>query len=253
MKEKSEDLLNQLIGQISSKEEFDKIKDSLFKRGVEALLKAEMNAHLGYPSGSKPISSENQRNGFSEKTLKTPEGDVTINVPRDRSGTFDPVTVPKHKTMSESIADVMINLYAKGMSNADIIQFIEETYGVKYSTSQVSLITNSLLKDIKEWQQRPLDDQYAVLWIDAIHYKIRHEGKVITKACMVALGIGIDGRQDILGLYIVQRETAATWMGIFNDLKHRGIKDILFLCSDNLTGLQNAKDDSLHQIDLSSQ
>jgi len=203
MKEKSEDLLNQLIGQISSKEEFDKIKDSLFKRGVEALLKAEMNAHLGYPPGSKPISSENQRNGFSEKTLKTPG---------DRSGTFDPVTVPKHKTMSESIADVMINLYAKGMSNADIIQFIEETYGVKYSTSQVSLITNSLLKDIKEWQQRPLDDQYAVLWIDAIHYKIRHEGKVITKACMVALGIGIDGRQDIMGLYIVQRETAATWI-----------------------------------------
>jgi len=251
MKEKSEDLLNQLINQISSKEELDKLKESLFKRGVETLLKAEMNGHLGYPSGSKPVA-DNQRNGYSKKTLKTSEGDVTINVPRDRNGTFDPLTVPKHKTMSETIEDSMISLYAKGMSNADIVQFIEETYGVQYSTSQVSLITNTLLEDIKEWQQRPLDDQYAVLWIDAIHYKIRHEGKVVTKACMVALGIGIDGRQDILGLYIVQRETAATWMGIFNDLKHRGVQDILFLCSDNLTGLQNAVKgafpNSTHQI-----
>lgn len=251
MKEKSEELLEKLISQISNKEELEQIRTSLFKKGVESLLKAEMDGHLGYPPGSEPISN-NQRNGYSKKTLKTREGDVTIDVPRDRTGAFDPVTVPKHKTMSQSIADCIILLYAKGMSNADIVHFVEHTYGVQYSTSQVSIITNSLLEDIKEWQQRPVDDQYAVLWIDAIHYKIRQEGKVVTKACMVALGIGIDGRQDILGLYIVQRETSSTWMGIFNDLKHRGIKDILFLCSDNLTGLQaavkGAFPHSIHQI-----
>lgn len=251
MKQKSEELLNELINQIGSKEELAKIQDSLFKRGVESLLRSEMEGHLGYPSGTKPIS-ENLRNGYSVKTLKTSDGDVTINVPRDRQGTFEPVTIPKHKTMSQTIEDCIILLYAKGMSNADVVDFIETTYGVRYSTSQVSIITNSLLADIKEWQQRPLDDKYAVLWIDAIHYKIRSEGRVVSKACMVVLGINLDGEQDILGLYVVQRETASTWMGIFNDIKRRGLDDILFLCSDNLTGLQEAVNtafpQSIHQI-----
>lgn len=126
------------------------------------------------------------------------------------------------------------------MSNADIIDFMNHTYGVSYSPSAISLITNSLLEDIKAWQGRPLDDQYAVVWIDAIHYKIRHEGQIVPKACMVILGINTAGYQEILSLRIHERETAASWVDMLDDLKSRGVKDILFLCSDNLTGLEKA-------------
>jgi len=239
MNEQAQKLLDELVSKIENKEEFEAIREQLFKRGVESLLNAELTAHLGHPKGSSSDSG-NIRNGYSEKTLKTVNGDQRIKVPRDRESSFDPVTVPKHQSMSQEIEDSIMLLYAKGMSNADIIDFIEQTYGVDYSTSQVSLITNQLLEDITEWQSRPLDDQYAVIWIDAIHYKIRHEGKVISKACMIVLGINMEGIQDILSMSIVETESASSWMGILDDLKSRGVKDIIFLCSDNLTGLGKA-------------
>jgi transposase-like protein len=173
-------------------------------------------------------------------------------VPRDRQASFNPVIVAKHQTMSTEIQDCILMLYAKGMSTADIVDFVEHTYGVNYSTSQVSVITNELLEDIGQWQTRPLDDLYAMIWIDAIHYKIRHEGKVLSKACMVVLGINMDGYQDILGLTIVETEKATAWMGILEDLRQRGVRDILFLCSDNLPGLDTAIEaiypDSIRQI-----
>ena len=254
MKKKSnqpKDLLDQLLSQVTSKEDLNELQDQLFKRGVENLLKSEMEAHLGFASGESPVAS-NLRNGYSKKTLKTQNGEVTIDVPRDRQSSFDPVTVPKHKTMSQTIEDCITLLYAKGMSNADIVEFVENTYGVKYSTSQVSLITNSLLEDIAEWQKRPLEDVYPIIWIDAIHYKIRQDGKVVSKACMVVLGIDLQGKQDILSLHIVKGESAANWMGIFTDLKNRGVKDIFFLCSDNLSGIQQAVSSAfpqtVHQI-----
>lgn len=203
------------------------------------MLNAELTAHLGYEKGRSPLS-KNTRNGYSQKTIKTSKGEETIKVPRDRESSFDPLTVPKHKTMHQEIEDTLILLYAKGMSNSDIVDFIERTYGVKYSTSQVSVITNQLLEDIKEWQVRPLDDQYAVVWIDAIHYKIRQEGKVVSKACMIVLGINMEGKQDILSMSVVEQETANSWMGILDDLKSRGVADIIFLCSDNLPGLDKA-------------
>jgi len=251
MKKNTSELLDQLINQLEGKEDFEQIRDQLFKRGVESLLKAEMTAHLGYQSGASP-ESDNIRNGYSEKTIKTSQGNHRIKIPRDREGSFDPVTVPKHKTMGQTIEDCIQLLYAKGMSNADIIDFLEQTYGVKYSTSQVSIITNQLLEDIRRWQNRPLEDQYAVVWIDAIHYKIRHEGKVISKAGMIVLGIDMEGQQDVLSIYIVETESATAWSTILDDLKTRGVKDILILCSDNLTGLQKAVEavfpKSIHQI-----
>lgn len=239
MNEQAQKLLDELVGKIENKEEFELIREQLFKKGVESLLNAELTAHLGRPKGSSSESG-NVRNGYSEKTLKTANGDQLIKVPRDRESSFDPVTVPKHQRMSQELEDSIMLLYAKGMSNADIIDFIEQTYGVNYSTSQVSVITNQLLEDITEWQNRPLDDQYAVIWIDAIHYKIRHEGKVISKACMIVLGINMEGVQDILSMSIVQTESASSWMSILDDLKSRGVKDIIFLCSDNLAGLDRA-------------
>ena len=138
------------------------------------------------------------------------------------------------------------------MSNEDIVHFMHHTYGVKYSSSQISIITDSLLEDITEWQQRPLEDQYAVIWIDAIHYKIRQDNKVISKACMLVLGIDMSGKQDILSMSIVQTESASAWSSILDELKSRGVQDILFLCSDNLTGLDKAVQatfpQSVHQI-----
>ena len=240
MKDKKiDELLDSILNQVDDKDSLMDLQDKLFKRGVETLLKSELKAHLGYEEGDKPIS-ENTRNGHSQKTLKTNKGEVLINIPRDRDSSFNPVTVPKHETMTETIYDAVILLYAKGMSNSDIVDFIEQTYGVKYSTSQVSIITNTLMEDIEQWQIRPLQDQYAMVWIDGIHYKIRQDGKVISKAAMIVLGVDMQGMQDILSIDIVENESASAWMGMLNDLTMRGVEDILFLCSDNLTGLDKA-------------
>lgn len=231
--------LEALIDKIDNKEDFEKVREQLLKRGVESLLKAEMTAHLGYGKGNSKLGG-NQRNGFSEKTLKTQNGTQRIKIPRDREASFDPVIVPKHRSMSQELEDCIQLLYAKGMSNVDIIDFIETTYGVEYSTSQVSLITHQLLEDIRQWQNRPLNDTYPMVWIDAIHYKIRQEGKVISKACMIVLGVNTEGQQDILSMSIVETEKASSWMAILDDLRQRGVKDIFFLCSDNLKGLEQA-------------
>jgi len=251
MKEKTQKLLDDLIDQIDDEKQFRLVQDQLFKRGIESLLKAELSAHLGHAPGSTP-KSDNVRNGYSEKTIKGQNGEHRIKVPRDRAADFDPVIVPKHKSISQELEECIILLYAKGMSNSDIVHFMEQTYGVKYSSSQISLITDSLLEDIAEWQKRPLEDQYAVIWIDAIHYKIRQDNKVVSKACMLVLGIDITGKQDILSMSIVQKESAAAWSTILDDLKSRGVKDILFLCSDNLPGLDKAVEatfpKSIHQI-----
>ena len=239
MNPKLEQQLENLIGQISNKEDFEQVQDQLLKRGIESLLKAEMTAHLGFEKDSEPLS-DNTRNGFSQKTIKTKNGEQRINIPRDRQASFQPVIVPKHQSISHELEDCIQLLYAKGMSNSDIIDFVEHSYGVTYSTSQVSLITNQLLEAIKLWQNRPLEDVYPIIWIDAIHYKIRHEGKVISKACMIVLGVNTEGQQDILSMTIVEAEKASAWMSILDDLRTRVVKDIFFLCSDNLSGLDKA-------------
>ena len=239
MKNKNQELLKELVNNISTKEEFEKVQEALLKQGIESLLNAEMLAHLGHSMGEKPIDG-NVRNGYSEKTIKSRDGNHRIKIPRDREASFNPVIVPKHKRISQELEDTILLLYARGMSNADITYFMDKTYGVAYSTSQISVITDSLLDDIRQWQIRPLDDQYAVVWIDGIHYKIRHEGRVVTKACMLVIGINMDGQQDLLSMHITEVESASAWMGMLDDLKSRGVRDILFICSDNLTGLDRA-------------
>ena len=239
MENKNQELLKELVNNITTKEEFEKVQEALLKQGIESLLNAEMLAHLGHSKGEKPIDG-NVRNGYSEKTIKSRDGNHRIKIPRDREASFNPVTVPKHKRISQDLEDTILLLYARGMSNFDITYFMEKTYGVAYSTSQISVITDSLLDDIRKWQIRPLDDKYAIVWIDAIHYKIRHEGKVVTKACMLVIGVNMDGQQDLLSMHITEVESASAWMGMLDDLKSRGVKDILFICSDNLTGLDSA-------------
>lgn len=239
MDNKKQELLNELVNSITSKEDFEKVQEALLKQGIESLLNAEMLAHLGHTKGETPIDG-NVRNGFSEKTIKSKDGNHRIKIPRDRAASFDPVTIPKHKRISQDLEDTILLLYARGMSNTDITYFMEKTYGVAYSSSQISVITDSLLEDIRKWQIRPLEDQYAVVWIDAIHYKIRHEGRVVTKACMLVIGINMEGQQDLLSIHITTTESATAWMGILDDLKSRGVKDILFICSDNLAGMDRA-------------
>ena len=251
MNKQTEELLDSLLKEIKTPELFHSVSDQLFKRGIQALLKAEMDVHLGNTKGQASIDG-NIRNGYSEKTLITSEGEMTIQVPRDRQGKFDPVIIPKHKTMSQKMEDVMMGLYAKGMSTTDIVDFIQTTYGVEYSSTQVSLITNKLLEDIKEWQSRPLQSIYPIIWIDAIHYKIRQDGKVVSKAALIVLGIDLEGKQDILALHIIKNESSIAWAMILNDLIMRGVEDIFILCSDNLTGIQHAVESvlpqSVHQI-----
>lgn len=241
MDNKKQQLLDELVSNITSKEDFERVQEALLKQGIESLLNAEMLAHLGHSKGEKPIDG-NVRNGFSEKTIKSKDGNHRIKIPRDRAASFDPVTIPKHKRISQDLEDTILLLYARGMSNTDINYFMEKTYGVAYSSSQISIITDSLLEDIRKWQIRPLEDQYAVVWIDAIHYKIRHEGRVVTKACMLVIGINMEGQQDLLSIHITTTESATAWMGILDDLKSRGVKDILFICSDNLAGMDRAID-----------
>ena len=147
MNQKIDDLLDKLLEEIDGKESLNQLQDELFKRGVETLLKSELDLHLGYNKGEKPVS-ENIRNGYSEKTLKTDKGDVLIRIPRDRDSSFDPVTVSKHETMTETLYNAIILLYAKGMSNSDIVEFVQQTYGIEYSPSQISEIINTLMDDI---------------------------------------------------------------------------------------------------------
>lgn len=251
MQEKTSKLLSELLCEINSKEELDSVRSELFKRGVETLLKAEMTAHLGHPPGGTPIE-ENIRNGYSSKTIKSSQGDQRIEVPRDRKGSFDPIIVGKHKSMTQELEDCVILLYAKGISNADIVDFMEKTYGVKYSTSQISTITNQLLSDIQEWQNRPLADQYAVLWIDAIHYKIRQDGKVISKACMVVLGIDMDGYQDILSLSILEMKVHQVGCLFLTTLKVEVFKIFCFCVLITLAASLKPQKQSFHKVFIKS-
>lgn len=198
-----------------------------------------MTAHLGYEKGEAVVKG-NQRNGFSQKTIKPQNREQLIQIPRDRNASFEPVIVPKHQSTGQELEDCIQLLYTRGMSTNDIIDFIENTCGVNYLSSQVSIITDQLLEDIKLWQDRPLEDVCPIIWIDAIHCKIRHKGKVISKACMIVLGVDTQGQQDILSTSIVETEKASAWMTILDDLRTRGVKDIFFLCSDNLSEMDKA-------------
>lgn len=220
------------------REDFDDFFSELFKEGVNQMLKAEMSNHLGYEKHAKEGEhSGNSRNGDYQKTLKTNLGEITVSVPRDRNGEFDPRVVPKHQSrLSEDIAEVIIGLYSRGMSTTDIQEQIQQIYGVQVDSSSVSNITNTLLESIKEWQSRPLEEVYFVVWMDGISIKIRHNGKVVNKTIYLVIGLTQEGMKQVLGMWISETESASFWMTVLTDLKARGVKDILIASTDNLTG-----------------
>jgi len=224
------------------RKDFDEFFGELFKEGINQMLKAEMTDHLGYEKNSKEgDNSGNSRNGDYTKTLKTNLGDITVRIPRDRNGEYDPKVVPKHESrLSDEIAQVIIGLYSRGMSTADIQQQIEQIYGVQVDASSVSNITNTLIESIKEWQSRPLDEVYFVVWMDGISIKIRHNGKITNKTIYLVVGLSQDGMKQVLGMWVAPTESASFWMNVLTDLKARGVEDILIASTDNLAGFTDA-------------
>ena len=217
------------------------IIQEIIKSTVERILKAEQEAHLGYEpykKGDKQI--ENSRNGYSKKTMKTSSGEVEIDVPRDRKGSFEPVFVAKHQSFDPDLEKRVIGMYARGMSTRDISQQLLEFYGTEVSSTLISKITDKVLEGIIAWQSRALCDVYAVVFMDAIHYKVRQDAKVISKAAYTCLGVDLEGRVDVLGIWVAESEGAHFWQTVLSDLKARGVKDILIACVDGLKGFPEA-------------
>jgi transposase-like protein len=217
------------------------IIQEMIKGTVERILKAEQENHLGYePYHKQGKSKDNSRNGSSKKTLKTSSGEVHIDVPRDRNGSFEPQFIQKHQSFDPDLEKRVTSMYARGMSTRDIGQQLAEFYGTDVSPALISRITDKVLEGVQAWQVRPLDDVYAVVFLDAIHYKIRQDAKVITKAAYTCMGINLQGQVDVLGTWLSENEGAHFWLTVLNDLKGRGVKDILIACVDGLKGFPEA-------------
>jgi len=233
---KKEDLLNEeFLKQFKTSEEFSSFMEKLYKRGVEKMLEGELDSHLGYDKHEK-TKSDNARNGFNKKTIKTEYGKAEIKVPRDRDSSFEPVIVPKRSQLSNGIENLIISLYAKGMSNSDIEEQLHEIYDFQVSTSTISKITDKITDDIIAWQNRPLESVYLIVWMDGIVFKVRENSKVINKTIYIAVGLKKDGKKEVMGLWLGKSESASFWMSVLTDLKARGVQDILITATDNLNG-----------------
>jgi len=205
-------------------------------------LEAELDDDLGYSKYDyRNKETDNSRNGYSEKTMKTSFGEVAVDVPRDRKGEFNPQLIKKNQTtVGGDIEEKIISMYAKGMTTADIETHIKDIYGMDVSDSTISRITDKVLPIVKEWQQRPLESIYAVVFMDAIHYHVRSEGQIVKKAVYIAIGVQMDGKRDVLGMWVGENESSKYWLGILNGLKNRGVDDILIICVDGLKGFPEA-------------
>ena len=216
----------------------DTLKD-VFAETIQTMAQVEMDNHLGYEKGShEPKSTKNRRNGYTEKTLKTSMGEVPIKTPRDREGTFEPQIVPKRQTMMHDVEDVVLSLYAKGMSMRDIAEAIQQIYGYSLSHTEVSKMTEAVMTEVKEWQNRALPSLYIVMYIDCVYVKVRSEPVAKEYAVYVIIGINVEGQKDILGFWVAESESKHTWMGIFDELKARGVRQVLFICMDGVSGLE---------------
>lgn len=234
-------MATELAKGVKSQEDLNSITSELVKLTVEAALGAEMEAHLGYdkhdPAGH---GSGNSRNGSSAKTLKGQHGEVRIDAPRDRDGSFEPEFVRKGQTRLTQLDDQILTLYAKGMTTREIVEAFREMYGAEVSAALVSKVTDRVLETVTEWQARPLDAVYPIVYLDCIVLKIRHNKRVVNKAMYVALGIDMDGYKQLLGLWLAETEGASFWASVLAELKNRGVQDILIACVDGLKGFPDA-------------
>ncbi len=214
----------------------------MFKDIIEVMLKQEMTEHLGYEhNDARAKKTENSRNGSYKKNLKTESGKIEIEIPRDRNGEFEPKILPKNKTKTSDLEKKIISMYAKGMTTTDIAEHVSDMYlGADISPTFISQVTAKVLPLAKEWQARMLDKLYPVVFFDAIHYKVREDGKVVSKAVYVSLAINLEGKREVLGFYVGEAESSKFWMQVFTDLSNRGVDDILIACVDGLKGLPDA-------------
>ena len=230
-------LSKEFLKQFKTEEDVSKFFKDLHSQVLEQMLQGEMDAHLGYEKHDVAGSNTgNSRNGSFPKTIQTEHGESTIQIPRDRNGEFEPVIVPKHQSRGLSIEKLVISLYAKGMSVSDIEEELRSIYEINLSGSSISIITNKVIQAAQEWQNRPLERQYLIVWMDGIILKSRDGGKVINKTVYICVGLPKTGKKEVLGLWVGKAESASFWMSVLTDLKARGVEDILITCTDNLNG-----------------
>ncbi len=233
---KPEDILNDsFLQQFKSGTELTSFLEDLHKRGIEKILEGELDAHLDYEKHQKR-SDTNARNGYTSKKLKTTLGETTIQIPRDRESSFNPMLIKKRQSTADGVENIIISLYAKGMSTSDIEQQIYELYDFNISTATISRITDKITGDIIAWKNRPLEQTYLIVWMDGIVFKVRENSKVINKTIYIAVGLRTDGKKEVLGLWLGKNESSAFWMSVLSDIKARGTQDILITATDNLNG-----------------
>ena len=233
---KPEEILNDaFLEQFKTGTELTTFLEDLHKRGIEKILEGELDAHLDYEKHKKR-SDTNTRNGYTSKKLKTTLGESTIKVPRDRESSFTPMLIKKRQNTADGVENIIISLYAKGMSTSDIEQQIYEMYNFNISTATISRITDKITGDIIAWKNRPLEPIYLIVWMDGIVFKVRENSKVINKTIYIAVGLRVDGKKEVLGLWLGKNESSAFWMSVLSDIKARGTQDILITATDNLNG-----------------
>jgi len=216
------------------------LKD-LFGETLQNLLEAELSNTLGYEKrDSTNKETENRRNGHTSKTVRSEYGEIELEIPRDRNGEFEPLIVKKHQKNVSGIEEQVMALYAKGVSTRDIQDHLQNLYGIEASPALISNITNKIMPMVKGWQNRPLHSIYAFLFMDAIHFNVKQDGMITKKAAYVTVGVDLDGKKDVLGIWIGENESAKFWLSVLNELKNRGVQDILIVSVDNLTGFSEA-------------
>lgn len=224
---------------IKTETDLNEFRQMLTKVTVEAALNAELGDHLGYAKHETSQQS-NSRNGASKKRLKTEDGEFDLQSPRDREGSFEPQLVKKHQTRFTSMDDKILSLYAKGMTTREIVATFKEMYGAEVSPSLISKVTDAVIEQVVEWQSRPLESVYPIVYLDCIVLKIRQDKRVINKAIYLALGVNMEGHKELLGLWISENEGAKFWLSVLTELQNRGVNDILIACVDGLKGFPDA-------------
>ncbi|MBM5110419.1 IS256 family transposase [Vibrio parahaemolyticus] len=224
---------------IKTESDLDDFRKMLTKVTVETALNAELDEHLGYQKHQSRTSS-NSRNGYSGKSIITDDGEVDIDVPRDREASFEPQLVRKHQTRFQSMDDKILGLYAKGMTTREIVATFKEMYDADVSPTLISKVTDSVLEQVIEWQSRPLDEIYPIVYLDCIVVKVRQDKQVINKAVYLALGVNMEGQKELLGMWLSETEGAKFWLNVLTELQNRGVKDILIACVDGLKGFPDA-------------
>lgn len=243
MKLLPKDQLRQFIkdNNLKTVEDVQKTLKDLFAETLQEMLEAELETELGYAKHDiKNKETRNSRNGHSKKTVTSEYGEVEIEVPRDRFGEFEPMVVKKHQTQVTGIEDQIISMYSKGMSTRDIQDHLNQLYGIDVSPTLISNVTAKIMPLIKEWQNRPLQNVYSIVFMDAIHFKVKQDGQIINKAAYMVVGIDLEGYKDVLGIWIGENESAKFWLSVLTDLRNRGVQDILIICVDNLKGFSDA-------------